>query len=336
MEQLAHSFQFTYVDKWLDGGLDLPLDLPVLEGQACTITVNGVQILQGWLDETTNSYDGESDELSASGRSMAGDLVDCSAVHAGGQWARATVDQIASDLVAPFGMAVTAEAPLGDPLKGFCLVEGETVAEALDRAARFRGLLLTSDGTGNVVFTQAGTTRATTTLAYGRNVMKGERQASWHQRFSQYIVKAQVPAVGGVFGAQATQRKATATDQAVTRYRPLVVVSEDGSSLAVDVRAAWQRNVRAGRSVRYHYTVQGWHDVNTVWAPNVLVHVVDVRFGIEADLLVVTAHLVRDDDGTRTELELCDPAAFTPAQAPTGRAKKNARRKAKAVRKLGS
>jgi prophage tail gpP-like protein len=332
MESLADAFTLTYVDRWLRQGQEQP----IAEGQLCTITVDGQEILDGFVDEAGGKEDGDSDQLTAVGRSAAGDLIDCSAIHSGGQWANATIVQIASDLLSPFGLSVRVQSGLvlSTPLVGFSLEEGETVASALDRMARMQGVLVCSDPGGDIVITRAGATRATTVIRRGVNVLASRRQGSWRERYSQYIVKAQSAATGGVFGAQASQRKAVATDPTVSRYRPLVVVSEDASSLSVSTRANWQRNVRAGRSVRWHYTLSGWKDTASPWAPNVLVHVTDERWSIDADLLLVSATFTRtgDGEGTTTELELCDPLAFDVAQPPSKLPKK---RRTKAVTKLG-
>ncbi|WP_407230669.1 hypothetical protein [Escherichia coli] len=116
-----------------------------------------------------------------------GDLVDCSAVHQGSQWRNRTLAQIAADLCAPFGISVrwqvndvTAEKPFAS----FTLENSETVADALTRAARHRGVLVTSNAAGELVFTQAGS-KQTDTLVLGENLLEAIYNDDHRMRYSE-------------------------------------------------------------------------------------------------------------------------------------------------------
>jgi prophage tail gpP-like protein len=76
--------------------------------------------------------------------------------------------------------------------------------------------------------------------------------------------------------------------------------------------------VRAGRSARVTYKVDGWEHSAGLWEPNTIVHVTDPQCQLDDDLLLVTATATRsNEEGTHTLLELCDPAAFMPQPLPS-------------------
>ena len=73
----------------------------------------------------------------------------------------------------------------------------ETALSFLEKAARQRSALLTSDGVGGLLLTNGGTTRAPEPLRIGGNVQSSEGDQDWTHRFSDYIVKGQTAAAGG-------------------------------------------------------------------------------------------------------------------------------------------
>lgn len=62
------------------------------------------------------------------------------------------------------------------------------MADVLSRAARHRGVLLTSDADRYLVFAQAVNT-ATDTLCLGENLLSAEYTEDWRDRHIQYLVK---------------------------------------------------------------------------------------------------------------------------------------------------
>jgi prophage tail gpP-like protein len=323
LEELAASFELELADHWFEGMEPIPIN----EGDACALYVGKEPILTGWVDEALPSYWGRNTKLSVNGRSLAGDLVDCAAIHKGGEWSKATIDRIASDLVkgfnAPNGIRITSDgADISRPIH-FALGDGESVSTALERACRLLGVLLTSDGNGTLVFAKPGAETTQTLLTDGGRILGAERVSSQKERYSDYFVKAhaKATAIDRLFDVKAASFEGHAKDPAVKRYRPVVVMSDDTVQLSAQRRAEWQRDVRAGRADRVRYTIAGWHtDEQKVWSPNLLVPVVDARLNIDQWMLCVEATLTLGREGKRTELELCDPRAFE-VEVPEGRRK---------------
>lgn len=320
LEQLAHTFRLGITEKWINQDQRLP----IAEGAPCTIAVDDDEIITGYVDEAPNQYTVRSHTVTVGGRSKTGDLVDCSAIYQTGSWADADLLQIATDLCDPFGIVVQSEVPVGTVFKRFSIQEGETVHECLERAARVRNLLLTTSPTGDLVLTRSGRVRTSTALEYGRNVKSGGRSGSWKERFSKYVVKSQGSGSDDFNAASSSQQSAEISDQAVTRYRPLIILAEDSvTGQAVSDRATWERNIRAGRSQRVRYQVMGWSHEGGLWEPNMLVHVIDPVVMVDAELLLVTVSLVKDEQGTRADLELTGKDAFDiqPLPAPVAKSR---------------
>jgi len=308
MEQISGSFKLTVSDRW--HGQDQAW--PIMRGDACRIAIGGKTVVTGYVDEANPSYDRQSHGLEVTGRDKTADLVDCSAIYKTGQWNGATLFRIATDLCRPFGIPVRAEVDAGKPFSKFALQEGETAFEALDRAARQRGVLALSNGEGGLVLTRAAIARIATALVKGKNIEAASGTFSLKERYSRYIIKGQAPG-GDDFSEPAhhAQLRATSEDDSVTRYRPLIVYAEQGDGSTYAERAVWERNVRAGRSSRVQYTVTGWeYGPGAIWIPNRMVRVQDGYIGIDAELLIARCTYLLDEGGSRTCLELCRREAF--------------------------
>ncbi len=308
IEQVAGSFEITLTERW--AGQDMLRR--IARGQACRVTIDGETVITGFVEDLAPSYDGSSHSVTVGGRDVTGDLVDSSAIHAGGQWDGRTLEQIARDLCRPFGIKVIENSGATERFPVFNIQEGETVFETIERGARMRGVLLVSDGMGNLLITRAGKMRVDTALVLGQNIKSGQGQFSDRERFSKYIVKGQRQGDDQDFGAAVAENVAEATDPGITRYRPLIVLGEDqGGTNAFRDRANWERNVRAGRSEQVNYTVTGWQHAGGLWRANQLLRVEDEFMNLQRELLISTVRFtLSDQDGELTELTLTDPRAF--------------------------
>lgn len=308
METLAHTFDLTFTERWSDDSEPVP----IREGDECELKIDAETIITGYVDDASIDYDANDHTMRVSGRSKTGDLVDCSAIYKKGAWAKQDIETIANNLCGPFGIGVTLQVSAGDKFPKFNLEDGETVFEALERACRLRGLVMNTSADGELVFTSIGALSTKTVIEYGVNVLKGARAATWKDRFSKYIVKAQSEGDDDNRGSAISQAKVEVTDDVIDRYRPLIIQSEcNAIGTGLSKRAAFERNVRAGRAQRLKYTLDGWENDDGIWAPNTIVRVKDTLLDADAEMLVVSVRLSKGADGTNTELELCDPMALT-------------------------
>lgn len=308
IEQMAGTFDLTITERW-PGQAEAS---PIRPGQVCQLLLDGDPVITGFVDSLAIDFDADSHSLRVSGRDKTGDLVDCSAVYKSGQWHNVKLDQLARDLVKPYGLKVVVEADVGKAFPSFNIQEGETVFECLDRAARMKALLLTSNPLGDLVITRSGNTRLDVALVEGENIKAARAEFSWKERFSTYTVKGQ-----GRLGADGDQEHAAgsakSTDKTISRHRPLIIVADSHShKTSLRDRAEWERNVRRGRGARGSITVQGWRrSDDALWMPNALVAVTSPLIWLDrAEMLIVGCTWTLDERGTLTELAISRPEAF--------------------------
>lgn len=316
MDQIAGAFNLKLVDRWASGQQAVPL----AAGMACQALLGDDVVIDGYIDKATFAIAANEHGVSVSGRDKSGDLVDCSAIHKPGQWAGLTCLQIAEILAAPFGVKVRAEGDVGAPLPVFKLEQGETAFEALDRALKERELLAMPDGSGGLALLKAGARESVCKLVQGQNVLSASADYDLTGRFSDYLVQGQQPGNDEKWGKDACAVKGEIRDEAITRYRPLLVRAEKAVDPAsARQRAAWEKSVRAARSVTVKVSVQGFRqgepgDADApLWEINSLTEVDIPYLRISQRLLISKVSFRRDvSSGSVTDLELRDPAAFQP------------------------
>lgn len=308
IEQFVHSYRATLTDQWADDHKPVPLNA----GDPAEVYINGRRRVSGYIDEDSISYSARSQSLEISGRSKTGDLVDCAAIHKGGQWRDTGLLRIAKDLCRPFGITVSTRVSLGKRFTNpnFKLQEGETAFDCIARGARMRGVLMLTDSDGNLVFDRRGTTKVTTVLERGRNILSGSVKRSWADRFSRYTVKTQASGTDESYGKAATLQR-SATDRGINRHRPTIIMADnEDSGTELQRRVVWERNVRAGRGLTASYTVPGWEHSEGLWNENTLVRVIDASARLDDELLITSVTQTRGAGGTKTRIELTFPEAF--------------------------
>lgn len=308
IEQCAGAFDLLVTDRWADS----PEPRKIYAGDACTLLLDDQIVISGYIDNVLPSMDKQRHGMRVVGRDKTMDLIDCSAVFKSGQWKNARLDRIARDICTPFGIDVVIATDIGAAFDSFIIDEGEKAFEALDRAARMRGVLLTTDGSGRLLLTRATTGKASATLIEGENILYGEVITSWKERYSEITVKGQGKGTADEFGAKVAHGSASVKDTSITRYRPLVIIAEHhGKGPSFLQRAEWERNIRRGRGTRARIRVQGWTDTDgRVWRPNTLVNVQAITLGIAEDLLIVKCDFSLSEEGTLCDLQLAHPSAF--------------------------
>ncbi|EFB2893974.1 baseplate protein, partial [Escherichia coli] len=218
-------------------------------GKKFTLEIGGQIVCTGYIDSRRRQMTADSMKITVAGRDKTADLIDCAAVYSGGQWKNRTLEQIARDLCAPYGVTVRWE--LSDKessaaFPGFTLDHSETVYEALVRASRARGVLMTSNAAGELVFSRAAST-ATDELVLGENLLTLDFEEDFRDRFSEYTVKGYARANGAegddIDAKSIVSRKGTATDSDVTRYRPMIIIA-DSKITAKDAQARALREQR--------------------------------------------------------------------------------------------
>lgn len=286
---------------------------PLRTGAECAVEIDGETIITGYIDAINPTIDGTDYGITISGRDRAGDLVDCSAIAKPGSWTQQSIEAIAAELAKPFGIKVVARADTGEKVKRFALQQGETVYAAIERLARFRGLLAVSNAAGDVELIRPGEGAIVAQLVEGENIIGGGATHDARDRYSDYIVKGQASGDDNANGKAVAAVKAEARDPSLGRYRPLLVIGEDQSTTAsLRKRAAWEASTRAGKAQRATLSVPGWRTPGgELWRPNQRVGVKSPFLLIEGTLLITEVSLAKDDRGTVTDLTVTPPEAWS-------------------------
>lgn len=323
LESIANSFSIGLFDKF-EG---LKQSWPLRPGVPVRIVINNERALTGYIDKLNPRYTDENRGFTISGRSKAGDLVDCN--HKGpNEFKNISLEKLAEELVKPFGIKVILSV-VPSVIDKFAVKPGEKVAAALDRAARLQGFFFVSTRAGNIRLTKAAKNekkfRATTNLEQGVNILEATADYDDSKRFSEYIVKGQTVGLSDFFGEAAAGAKGTAKDLGVTRYRPLEMIAEGkADSKACEVRAQWEASSRLAKAVRATARVQGWtQDDGTLWGSNQLTRIKSQFLGINQQMLIVSAErLDGTDQGKTTNLTLVDPQSYN-AEPEKNKSKKD-------------
>lgn len=252
------------------------------------------------------------------GRARTGDLVRCSAVHKGGQWRGATLTRICKDLVEPFGLEVKVETDIGKPIGDFKLSHGESVLDAISRAARLQGVLATSDDAGRLLLTRAGKELFKGAIVRGQNVISMDGIGSDEQRHSHYIVYGQQNTIDDFDISRSL--KVQAKDPEVTRYMPLVI-NADGNTTQAELQTLVDHTarVRRGHSMGFRYVVEGWTFKGEPWPLNQRVAIYDDVAGLNgAEWLICSVRQHCDlKEGDVTEMTVRPIEAYDTAPLKT-------------------
>ena len=289
-------------------------------GKKFTLEIEGQIVCTGYIDSRRRQMTADSMKITVAGRDKTADLIDCAAVYSGGQWKNRTLEQIARDLSAPYGVTVRWE--LSDKessaaFPGFTLDHSETVYEALVRASRARGVLMTSNAAGELVFSRAAST-ATDELVLGENLLTLDFEEDFRDRFSEYTVKGYARANGAegddIDAKSIVSRKGTATDSDVTRYRPMIIIA-DSKITAKDAqaRALREQRRRLAKSITFEAEIDGWtRKDGQLWMPNLLVTIDASKYAIKTTELLASkvTLILNDQDGLKTRVSLAPREGF--------------------------
>ncbi|BBQ81684.1 hypothetical protein WP3W18E02_02130 [Klebsiella sp. WP3-W18-ESBL-02] len=331
LEAIAGEFDLTVTTQWSEAAPRV-----IKEGLACTISIGSETILTGYIDDFIPSYDAENVSIRVMGRDKTGDLVDSSVVHKSGQWKGVKLEALAAEIAQPYGITVVNETDTGEAFGSVVLEQGETGFELLERLAKQRGVLLTSDAQGRLVITRASTQRVSVALVLGENILAARGRFSWRERASEYIVKGSASAGGATWGAQPVQavggRAATVTDPTITRYRPKILVNEDNLTVGgASIRGDWYKSRMLGEANTSEVTVAGWRengDTGALWQTNRLAEIRDPIQNLDTTWLIKSVTFTEGDGGRITVLALVPPESL---DLPETKAKSKGKKKAVAT-----
>ncbi len=310
IDAVSGKFDLSVTDRWEADSQPWQ----IFPGDECVIKIDGETLITGYVDQASPEYDANGHGINISGRDKTCDLVDCSAVVKSYELRGLRLEEIAAALAKPFGIKVRAEASTGAKFDTFAIQPGESCWEAIERAARQRFMVVTTNGAGDLVIASIGDSRAADALVEGKNIKRAAATYDYTERFSEYIVKGQAPAKNDGSEPPKIAVQSKAIDPAITRYRPKVLTSEtqatDGSA---QDRAELEASTRAGKSTKISATVVGWKMSNgQLWPLNVLVNLRSpMLVADDVDLLISQlSFVISESEGIVTEMSLVKPGTY--------------------------
>ncbi|MFX1674047.1 Mu P family protein [Paraburkholderia sp. A2WS-5] len=281
-------------------------------------------VLTGFVDRYMPSYNAREHTTRITGRSKCQDLVDCSAKWTGGQLLNLTVEQIAKQLCAVYGIDVNVASGtvIGDPIPQLNIMVGEPVYEVLERICRYRALLLYDQPDGSLLLANGGagtgsigTRKASSGFTEGVNVASAGGMNSMDGRFSDYDAVYQGLDTLQDIG-DGGNLIAHVTDPGVPRLRYRAIVSENvaGGSTVAQQRANWELAARMGRSMQVRLSTDSWRDsAGMLYEPNTLVDIDLPGLKLTPKTwLIADVTYLRNEQGTRADLTIMPPQAFYP------------------------
>lgn len=314
LETIAGTFQIPITYDWRAA--------PVIARQDAVQVLIGEQIvISGYCLAAEPFYTATEVGLRIIGRDRSGDLVRSAALAGTGQWRGATLERIARDLLKPFGLTVQSEVATA-PIADFKLSHGESVLDALSRAARLCGVLVMRSETGGVLLTRAGKTRCpwpiiggtiARTRAAPARVISMDGVGTDENRFSEYLAFGQGAAESAADFESARTLKAKAADPEIRRYLPLVI-NADGQRTQAELKALVEHTARVRRGQAYgiRYKLEGWLVDGKPWPLNARIPVFDDIAGLDGEEWLITSVKQSYDlrEGAITELVIKPTEAY--------------------------
>ena len=308
--------------------------LPFRGGEACKVFVDGEQVLAGFIEVVNVSGDSTNHSIDIQGRDKTGDLLDSSIGSLEPLSGRVSLATLCKKVIAHIGASIEVVDEVNP--KSFNAAEdianpdpGDNAFEFLEKYARKRQVLLTSNAEGNLVITTSSgefvlgfLQNRIDDVGETNNVLRYEVSYDTTGRFNLYRSISQLnpnalSLAGDISPSVIANQGSTSSDADIRRGRQHVLVSEAMSSSGQSAdRAKWEADIRKARGRVYSATVDGYRDqFSDLWRINKLITVLDDDAGIEAKMLINSVNFSLDSQaesgGRTTTLSLLARNAYT-------------------------
>ena len=320
-------------------------------GQTAVLALDGEDVLRGRIMGV--KLRASPDEIGATLTILdsTADLVDCAAAVPGQphEYRNLTLTQFAQKILAPYGRNVRADVDVGAVFPRLSIEHGERALVAIEKYARQRSVLVTSDGLGALIITRGGHSPAPAPLRLGEGVVEMEWSDDWSGRHSEtYVVGQGAPAARPArlnteyrdapqpvaplaVERAAITRSGKATDPEITCYRPVVYMAKTHTvGATLQEQAEWRQRVARGKGQQHQVTTPDWRagPASDLWRPNQRALVDDLYSGVLEERLIGALTYEYGPDGALTKLEVVRPGAYDldPAARENRRSQKPAQR----------
>lgn len=335
VDNLADGFVFTAPFDPSNADWDAQTD--PFKYQGVQIKIGGELALTGILDKPKFVDGVEASTVTLEGRSLSGQLIDCSIDASDYEFTGLKLSEIARKLCKPFGIAVVVgvdtvekrvtvndvkmsatyggrdyaynETVLENTLQEAKAKIGQKAYDFLNSLANRKRILLTSDPSGRLVLRQpAGTSKPVGAIIAGTSpYISGEATYDGSARFSLYKVLYQEPGTPDVIGE--------ASDPGVRLYRPLVDTESESEALDTVSPVQFVRAHALAKCVGITVTLAGWRNAaGLLWRKTDVVTLLAPKLKVKKESAFVVAGVTLKKsakDGKTAVLRLVLPGTYT-------------------------
>lgn len=275
-----------------------------------TVTVGGEPLFTGTLVSIDPEVNEDSKVLNVSGYAKCGVLNDVTAPASALplEFNRQTLQDIAAKLCAPFGIDVVFDAPAGSAFERVACDPSRKILEFLTELAQQRGLIISNDAEGNLVFTRTANSPPVARLKQGESPLLNVRPRFNPQNYFSHITGIE-SSEAGKQGGQHTVKNPHV--KAGVRPYNFSVTDADGADVKTATEAKAGRMI--GNMASYPIEVATWRDSSDkLWSPGDMLTLTapDALVYNEYKFTIRAVALRRDATSMTASIELAMPGAF--------------------------
>jgi prophage tail gpP-like protein len=321
IEDFCGTFSFTATH------VDMSKDFPVKRRQSCQIYINGIKIINGWVEKISPEHSANSHTLTISGRDRTCDIID-SRLHDIHLKPPLTLESVVRSVLAKLNLShIKVINPYQlDSIKQIISSPVQiSAAEFIHNYAQKCQVMLSTNADGDIEFVRAGAATYQTFLSKSEKdapvIVSSNADFDDSKRFHLYEVLDQEN-MTFLFESNVEPNpeknvvvKATATDSEIRNSRIYDFTSQDCSHGDEDAttRVKWEANFRRAQSFVYNATVVGFKPLNDngIWLPNRLVRVLDPFCYVDSILLITHIVYTQNSSGSQCQMKFLTSDAFT-------------------------
>lgn len=363
MEQLGNDFTLT-------SNVPIPQQLNIQKGQAVIIRIDNAIVLTGYVDKINKSEDANSSQMVVTGRDRVSDFID-SRLSSKTFVPPIGFIEILKKVLTEVGYEIVSSNSLSQPLQtdlsrtkigiidnyskengpipifktneGIGFKPGESAYQLIKRLADKRGLILGTDGKGNITIDAVGVNQSVTDLSRignspTNNIKDATLDDGMQDLFYSYTIASMNTGEANASLSAADKQKtdaqkaiidpvnnnvsysATVYDKLIRPTRKFYAVVPGLNNQQCKERAIWECNIRKAKSFIYKCKVVGFRqkavtnpeEENPLWDINTKVFLSDDRFGLERQVLIRAVRYKQSvAEGSICELTLIDQDSYT-------------------------
>jgi prophage tail gpP-like protein len=292
---------------WNTGDPDLQPLLRPYRYPVTRVYLGGKLMVSGYLYTVSPSVDNDSRSIEISGWSFSADIID-STVKPPYEQKKVSLRERATELVESLGLDVIYDAGEDEQFTRVTANPEDGIAAHLLRLSTQRGILMSSNSEGAVVFYRTDTTQKSVgTIQEGIPPFLGMSATfDGRKRYNVYKAISQT--------RKKKKKTAVAKDDVVPKSRFRTFTANEATAGNIQTAADWKRSKQVADALTIPLSLQGWYAPNgELWQENTIVTVIsETNFIPDGfDFLIKSVEYELNDKGNTSVLQLVPPQVYT-------------------------